>query len=88
MLNQHTPKCKHISLKKCRSLFRSNFKTTSILRTVCIDCQEGILKKIKFLISQHRLTETLEVLEKSGFTGDLALLFILGEIATVGCGDE
>lgn len=86
MLNQYTRKCKHIFLKKCGSSFRSNFKTTSILHNLCIDCQEGILKKIKFLTSQHRLTETLEVLEESGISGDFDL-FVLGEIAAVGCGD-
>ncbi|MBO1067364.1 hypothetical protein [Anabaena sp. 54] len=54
---------------------------------LAVKCGNCIFKKIKLLISQHRLTETLEVLEESGFTGDLALLFILGEIAAVGCGD-
>lgn len=34
-----------------------------------------------------RLTESLELLEQSGFTGELAL-FILGEIATCGVCDE
>jgi hypothetical protein len=44
------------------------------------------LKKIQLFIGKHRLTESLELLEESGFTGDLAL-FVLGEIAAVGCGD-
>ncbi|MDP5017642.1 MAG: hypothetical protein NWQ43_10120 [Dolichospermum sp.] len=83
MLNQYTPKCKHIFFKKCGSSFRSNFKTTPILHNLCVDCQEGILKKIKLLIGGHKLTETLEVLEKSGISGDFDL-FVLGEIATVG----
>ncbi|MTJ10697.1 hypothetical protein [Anabaena sp. UHCC 0204] len=37
-------------------------------------------------VRDKRLTESLELLEKSGFTGDLAL-FILGEIAACGVCD-
>ena len=38
-------------------------------------------------VHDKRLTESLELLEQSGFSGDLAL-FILGEIATCGVCDE
>ena len=54
------------------------------------NCQLSVEKKFSTLIRKvrdKRLTESLELIEQSGFTGDLAL-FILGQIATVGCGDE
>lgn len=38
-------------------------------------------------VRDKRLTESLEILEESGFTGELALFF-LGEIAACGVCDE
>lgn len=54
------------------------------------NCQLSVEKKFSTLIRKvrdKRLTESLELIEKSGFTGDLAL-FILGEIAACGVCDD
>ena len=54
------------------------------------NCQLSVEKKFSTLIRKvrdKRLTESLELIEQSGFTGDLAL-FILGEIAACGVCDE
>ena len=54
------------------------------------NCLVSVEKKFSTFIRKvrdKRLTESLELIEQSGFTGDLAL-FILGEIAACGVCDE
>ena len=51
------------------------------------NCQLSVEKKLIRKARDKRLTESLELIEQSGFTGDLAL-FILGEIAACGVCDE
>ena len=71
--------------------FKSDDRTDKNNYSRCYhNCQLSVEKKFSTLIRKvrdKRLTESLELIEQSGFTGDLAL-FILGQIATVGCGDE
>ena len=47
------------------------------------NCQLSVIRKVR----DKRLTESLELINESGFSGDLAL-FILGEIAACGVCDE
>ncbi|MFM6081762.1 MAG: hypothetical protein ACKPCI_25175 [Dolichospermum sp.] len=69
------------------SLSTGNFSTTPILQQVHGDSQDftkkvGKLYQFKKLISQRKLSKSLEVLERSGISGDFAL-FIIQNIQTL-----
>jgi hypothetical protein len=69
------------------SLSTGNFYTTQILHQVHGFSQvsgkkNGRLRQLKNLINQHQFSESLEMLEKSGISGDFAL-FIIQNIQTL-----
>ena len=58
-----------------------NIEATNILHNLHVDCQVSTKKlyQLKKLISQRKLSESLELLEKSSISGDFAL-FVLQNI--------
>lgn len=75
-----------VRVQKLKSFCNSPIIGDSRAKSQALPTKNDRLTNLIGKVRDKRLTESLELLEQSGFTGDLAL-FILGEIAGVGVWD-